>query len=42
MQKLGIKNSVLLGLLWLIIAESTLAQALIDRIDESNVLAVMQ
>jgi len=42
MQKPGIKNPVLLGLLLLVFAEGTFAQALVERIDESSVLAVMQ
>ena len=42
MQMLGIKNPALLGLLLLVLAEDTLAQAAAERIDESSVLAVMQ
>ena len=42
MQMLGIKNPALLGLLLLVLAENTLAQAAAERIDESSVLAVMQ
>ena len=42
MQMLGIKNPALLGLLVLVLAEDTLAQAAAERIDESSVLAVMQ